>query len=99
MLRRKYTHVYTLEGYIIVDRSDLVVASPVGVAATTFRLNNWLQWIGQRHLQDETRNIYVFVIWCDLHQRFGDLCLYNILRLSVALVVSVSTRLWVTHVT
>ena len=72
MLRRKYTHVYTLCNThmripIIVDRSDLVVASPVGAAPTTFRLNNWLQWIGQRHLQDETRNIYVLVIWCDLH--------------------------------
>ena len=24
-----------------------------------FRLNTWLQWIGQRQLQDETRNINV----------------------------------------
>ena len=23
------------------------------------RLNTWFQWIGQRQLQDETRNIYV----------------------------------------
>ena len=23
------------------------------------QLNTWLQWIGQRQLQDETRNIYV----------------------------------------
>ena len=25
------------------------------------RLNTWLQWIGQKQLQDETRNIYVLV--------------------------------------
>ena len=51
----------TLVGHRIVDHSDVVGASPVGAAPTTYSLslNTWLQWIGQRQLQDETRNIYV----------------------------------------
>ena len=46
----------------IVDHSDVVGASPVGAAATitSLLLNTSLQWIGQRQLQDETRNIKVW---------------------------------------
>ena len=39
----------------IVDHSD--VASPVGTTPIHSWFNTWLQWIGQRQLQDETRNI------------------------------------------
>ena len=39
----------TIVGNKIVDHSDVVGAS----------LNTWLQWIGQRQLQDKTRNMYV----------------------------------------
>ena len=52
----------TLVGNKIVDHSDVVGASPVGAAPTTSsfsKLNTWLQWIGQRQQQGETRNIYV----------------------------------------
>ena len=45
----------TLVDNKIVDHSDVVGASPVGAAATTF--DTWLHWIGQRQLLDETRNI------------------------------------------
>ena len=53
----------TLVSNKIVDHLDVVEASPVGAAPTTSsflhsRLNIWRQWIGQRHLQDETINIY-----------------------------------------
>ena len=41
-------------GNTIVDHSDVVGEPPVGAAPTT-----WLQWIGQRQLQDESRNISV----------------------------------------
>ena len=50
----------TLVGNNIADHSDVVGASPVGDAPTTSSyswLNTWLQWIGQRQLQAETRNI------------------------------------------
>ena len=59
----------TLVGNEIVDHSDIVGASPVGAAPTTSssRLNTWLQWIGQKQLQDETRS---FVIWCVLYRDF-----------------------------
>ena len=52
----------TLVGNKIVDYSDVVGASPVGAAPTTAssRLNTWLHWIGQRQLQNETINIYVW---------------------------------------
>ena len=54
----------TLVGNKIVDRSDVAGASPVGVAPTTSSfltyINTWFQWIDQRQLQDETRNIYVW---------------------------------------
>ena len=46
----------------IVDYSDVVGPSPVGAAPTTSSFSNfntWLQWIGQRQLQDETRKIEV----------------------------------------
>ena len=47
-----------------VDNSDVVGASPVGAAPTISSfLNTWLQWIGQRQLQDETRRKFKF---CDL---------------------------------
>ena len=48
-----------LVGNKIVDHSDVVGALPVRAAPTTShaRLNTWIQWIGQRQLQDETRNI------------------------------------------
>ena len=52
----------TLAGNKIVDHSDVIGASPVGAAPTTShsQLSAWLQWIGQRQLQDETRKIYVW---------------------------------------
>ena len=53
---------HTLVGNTIVDHSDVVAASPVGVAPTTssFSLNTWLQCIAPRQqLQAETRNIQV----------------------------------------
>ena len=58
---------HTLVSNKIIDYLEVVGASPVGAAPTTSsvlhsRLNTWLQWIGQRQLQDETRNIYVFGI-------------------------------------
>ena len=54
----------TLVSNTIIDHLEVVGASPVGATPTTSsvlhsRLNTWLQWIGQRQLQDETRNIYV----------------------------------------
>ena len=42
----------TLEGNKIVDHSNVVGASPVGAVPTTSL--SWLQWIGQRQLQEET---------------------------------------------
>ena len=42
--------------------TDVVGASPVGAAPTIFfhsQLNTWLQWIGQKELQDETTIIEV----------------------------------------
>ena len=50
----------TLEGNEIVDHSDVVGAAPVGAAPTTSSFSTWLQWIGPRQLQDETRYIYVW---------------------------------------
>ena len=50
----------TLVGNEIVDHSDVVGASPVGTAPTTFSFSTWLHWIGQRQLQDETRHIQVW---------------------------------------
>ena len=50
----------TLVDNNIVDHSDVVWASPVADAPTTSSFSTkkpWLQWIGQRQLQDETRNI------------------------------------------
>ena len=45
-----------LVGNKIVDHSDVVGALPVGAAPTTSSLSTE-QWIWQRQLQDETRNI------------------------------------------
>ena len=52
---------HTLVGNKIVDHSNVVGASPVGTAPTTFhfQLNTWLQCIAQRQLHDETQNIPV----------------------------------------
>ena len=52
---------HTLVGTTIIDHSDVVGAAPVGAAPTQLHLhselNIWLQWILQRHLQDEKRYI------------------------------------------
>ena len=49
----------TLVGNNIVDHPNVVGASPVGVLQLHLhsRLKTWLQWIGQRKLLDETRNM------------------------------------------
>ena len=53
----------SLVGNKLFDHSDVVGASPVDAAPTTSSFSNtWLQWIGQRQLQDETKIIYVFNI-------------------------------------
>ena len=51
----------TLLGDKNVDHSDVVEQrlSAVLQLHLHFRLNTWLQWIGLRQLQDETRNIWV----------------------------------------
>ena len=50
----------TLVGNEIVDHSDVVGASPVGAAPTTSSFSTLTHGlIGQRQLQDETKNIYV----------------------------------------
>ena len=54
----------TLVGNKIVDHSDVVEAAPTGLSALLqlhlhFWPNTWLQWIGQRQLQGEMRNIYI----------------------------------------
>ena len=52
----------TFVGNEFARHSDVVGASTVGAAPTInlhSRLNTWLQWIGQRQLKDETRNIQV----------------------------------------
>ena len=46
----------TFLGNKIVDHSDVVGVAPVGAAPTT-SVYTWLQWTGQRQLQDETKNI------------------------------------------
>ena len=61
--KSKYRQVSNIRGTIlgnkIVDHPDVVGSAPVGAAPTTssFSNNTWLQWIGQRQLQDETRHI------------------------------------------
>ena len=54
----------TLGGNWIVDRSDVVRASTVGAAQLHlhFPLNTHLQYIAQRQLQAETRNIWILGI-------------------------------------
>ena len=47
---------HTLVGNNIVDNSDVVGAPPI-----ILHLNTWLQRIGQKQLQDETRNILIFL--------------------------------------
>ena len=52
----------TLVDNKIVDHSDVVGAAPTSALLQLHlhsQLNTWLQWIGQRQLQDKTRNIYV----------------------------------------
>ena len=52
----------TFVGNKFVDHSDVVGASPVLLQLHFhFWLNTWLQWIGQRQLQDERRIIQV--VW------------------------------------
>ena len=50
---------HTSEGNKIINRSEVVGASPVGAAATNLhsRLNTWLLYIAQSQLQDNMRNI------------------------------------------
>ena len=61
----------TLAGNKIVDHSYVVGA--VGAAPTTSsscsRLNTWHQWIGQRQMQDETRNILAFFLFGAIYTR------------------------------
>ena len=59
----------TLVGNIIVDHSDVVGASPIGAAPKKlyFQLNTWLQWTGQRQLQNKTRKHLSLRIWCHLY--------------------------------
>ena len=40
-------------GNKLIDHSDVIGASHVGVAPTTSSFLAWLQWIGQRQLEDE----------------------------------------------
>ena len=47
----------TLIGNNIVDNSDVVGAAPMLQLHLHYRLNTWLQWIGHKQLQDETRII------------------------------------------
>ena len=51
----------TVVGNEIVDHSDVVRAAPFGDAPTisSFLTQRLVQWIGQRQLQDEMRNIWV----------------------------------------
>ena len=39
------------------------------------RLNTWLQWIGQRQLQDQDKKHFSFGIWCALCLRFDGKCI------------------------
>ena len=61
MFRFRYRQISnirrTLVGNIIVDHADVIGASPVIAAPTTFycRFNTWFQWIGQRQQQNGTR--------------------------------------------
>ena len=69
---RHYSQTSNLSGSLvgnkIVDHPDVVGASPVGAApATSFStFIPGFNGFGQRQLQDETRNIYKFGIWCGL---------------------------------
>ena len=48
-----------LVGYEFVDNLDVVGQSLLQLHLH-YWLNTWLQWIGHIHLQDQTRNIYVW---------------------------------------
>ena len=53
----------TLVSNKLVDHSDVIATSLVSAAPTTSlhsQLNTWLQWIGQRQLQNEMRDISTF---------------------------------------
>ena len=54
-----YRQTPDLSMHIIVAYSSVVGASLVGAAPATssFSTNTWLQWIGQRQLQAERKNI------------------------------------------
>ena len=61
-MHRKVSNISrTLIGNKIVDHLDVVGASLSALLQLHLhsQLNTWLQWIGQRPLHDETRNIYV----------------------------------------
>ena len=58
----------TSVGNKIADHSDVVGLAPVQ-QHLHFRLNTWLQWYGQRQLQDETRNIWVWGFCASLNIR------------------------------
>ena len=60
---RKVSNVrHTLVGNKIVDHSDVVghCLSALFLLHLHSQLNMWLQWIGQRQLQDKMRNVYVW---------------------------------------
>ena len=49
-----HSHVVGPAPVQLFDHSHVVGPAPVQLHS---RLNTWLQWIGQRQLEDETRNI------------------------------------------
>ena len=70
IMRRQTSNIsHSLVGNRIVDHSDVDLIS---------RLNTWLQWIGQRERQDETRNIYIlwfaeaYICGLTVHLKYSD---------------------------
>ena len=64
--RQTFNMICSLVGYEIVDHSDVCSqVAPAGAAQLHLhsRLNTWPQGIGQRQLQDETRNMQVLGFW------------------------------------
>ena len=58
----------TLVGIKIAGHSDVVVEALLSALLQLHinsRLNTWLQWIGHKQLQDETRKVLGF--WCYLY--------------------------------
>ena len=61
---RKTSNIsHTLVANKIVDHSDVVGASPVQLHLSD-QLNTWIQWIGQRQLQDETLSLGIMCVLC-----------------------------------